>query len=264
MLYRLAAAQSSYPAQCNGSSTTTPPASTCIFNDVTVGNNAVPGEVTTEYSASAGYDLATGLGSVNVANLVNQWNSVAFNPTTVNLALSPTTGIVHGAPVNVNISVTSNNGGTPIPSGNVTLSASVGSSGSGQTMSGTFSLAQGAVVSTTSALPGGTYSVTANYFGDATYAPSTSSPVMVTVDAESSTINETIVAYNSTGNSIPLNSVPFGSFIYLRADVQWRRRDKAFQLEVLLSPTLSRRHSGRQHIYPQQPGQHGESEWSEF
>ena len=220
VLYRLAAAQSAYPAQCNGSSTTTPPASTCIFNDVTVGNDAVPGEVTTEYSASAGYDLATGLGSVNVANLVNEWASVTFNATTTNLALSPTTGIVHGSPVTVNISVTSNGGGTPIPSGNVALSASVGASGSGQTLSGTFSLAQGAVASSTSALPGGTYSVTANYAGDATYAPSTSSPVTVTVGAESSTVSATIGAYNSTGNSIPLNGVPFGSFTYLRADVQ--------------------------------------------
>ena len=62
VLYRLAATQTAYPGQCNGSSTTTPPASTCIFNDVTVGNNTVPGEVGTEYQATAGYDLATGLG----------------------------------------------------------------------------------------------------------------------------------------------------------------------------------------------------------
>src|SRR6266851_3730919 len=41
VLYRLAAAESF--TQCNGSSTTLP-ASTCVFNDVTVGNNAVPGE----------------------------------------------------------------------------------------------------------------------------------------------------------------------------------------------------------------------------
>ena len=39
-----------------------------------------------------GYDLATGLGSVNAANLVNNWTSVSFTPTTTTLtSLSPTT-----------------------------------------------------------------------------------------------------------------------------------------------------------------------------
>ena len=76
VLYRLAAQETL--ASCNASGTSTAPASTCIFNDVTVGNNAVPGEVgygtpTADYQSTIGYDLATGLGSVNVANLVNGW-----------------------------------------------------------------------------------------------------------------------------------------------------------------------------------------------
>lgn len=80
LLYTLAAEQSG--ASCNASS----PASTCIFNDVTVGTNAMPCAnpspnctvvgsnpigVLTGYNAGTGYDLATGLGSVNVTNLVN-------------------------------------------------------------------------------------------------------------------------------------------------------------------------------------------------
>ena len=178
VLYRLAATQSTYPAQCNGSSTTTPPTSMCIFNDVTVGNNAVPGESTSLYAATAGYDLATGLGSVNVANLVNQWNTVTFNPTTTTLALNPTTSIVHGSAVNVNVSV-SPNSGTGTPTGDVALVASTGLSASFQTLAVTYPLAQGAVVSSTSSLPGGgPYWVTANYAGDATYAPSTSAGVI--------------------------------------------------------------------------------------
>jgi len=87
-LYRLAAAETL--SQCNASNTTTPPASTCVFNDVTKGNNAVPGEPgygtsTAKYQATTGFDLATGLGSVNVANLVNKWNTVTFNATTTTL-----------------------------------------------------------------------------------------------------------------------------------------------------------------------------------
>jgi pseudomonalisin len=77
--YRLAA-QQSY-GQCNGSLATGGPASSCIFNDITAGNNAVPGEAgygtaAATYTAAAGYDLATGLGSVNVYNLMNNWRSL--------------------------------------------------------------------------------------------------------------------------------------------------------------------------------------------
>src|SRR5262249_3938903 len=81
VLYRLAAAQAG--SQCDASNTTTPPASTCVFNDVTKGNNAVPGETgygtsSAKYQATAGYDLASGLGSVNVNNLVTNWKNVKF------------------------------------------------------------------------------------------------------------------------------------------------------------------------------------------
>ena len=93
VLYRLAALQNGSLAKCNASSTSVLPTSTCIFNDITVGNNAVPGELgyglpSAQYQAGVGYDMATGLGSVNVTNLVNQWNSVTFSPTTTSLLLN--------------------------------------------------------------------------------------------------------------------------------------------------------------------------------
>ncbi|MFL6351512.1 MAG: protease pro-enzyme activation domain-containing protein [Bryobacteraceae bacterium] len=77
VLYQLAASEGL--AQCNGSNISGLPASNCIFNDSTVGNNSVPGQVgygtaTGKYQATAGFDLATGLGSINLANLVNQWS----------------------------------------------------------------------------------------------------------------------------------------------------------------------------------------------
>src|SRR5262249_16847640 len=82
VLYRLAPAETL--SQCNASSTSTLPASTCVFNDVTKGNNAVPGELgfgtsSAKYQATTGYDLASGLGSVNVNNLVTNWKNVNFN-----------------------------------------------------------------------------------------------------------------------------------------------------------------------------------------
>ncbi|MBV8550211.1 MAG: hypothetical protein JOY54_02845, partial [Acidobacteriaceae bacterium] len=83
-LYSLAAKENL--ANCNASSTAALPGSTCVFNDVTVGNNAVPGEAgygtsSAAYQAGAGYDLATGLGSVNVTNLVYGWNGGTPPPT---------------------------------------------------------------------------------------------------------------------------------------------------------------------------------------
>ncbi len=72
-LYKLASGGTL--SSCNSAD----PAVACIFNDITAGNNAVPGEVgygtsNASYQAGVGYDLATGLGSMNVSNLVTGWN----------------------------------------------------------------------------------------------------------------------------------------------------------------------------------------------
>jgi hypothetical protein len=58
---------------------------TVVFNDVTSGNNSMPCSTGSAncgngnlagYNAGNGYDLATGWGSVNLANLANAWNAV--------------------------------------------------------------------------------------------------------------------------------------------------------------------------------------------
>jgi pro-kumamolisin-like protein/Big-like domain-containing protein len=229
VFYRLAAAETAYPAQCNGSSTATSPLSTCIFHDVTVGNNAVPGEInyglaSAQYQAGAGYDMTTGLGSVNITNLVNQWSSVTFNATTTTLALTPTpTTITHGTAVTVNITVAPSSG-TGTPTGDVSLVAATGPSVSKQTGVGFFTLSSGTVTgASTTELPGGSYTVSARYAGDGTFAPSDSSPgVAVTVSPESSTTTLSEFTQDSNGNTITLangTSLPFGSLVFVRADV---------------------------------------------
>ena len=60
-----------------------------VFNDVTSGNNSVPGVA--GFSAGAGYDQTTGWGSVNAANLVNTWNN---NSPDFGLVVSPTSQTV--------------------------------------------------------------------------------------------------------------------------------------------------------------------------
>lgn len=215
-LYRLAATQTAYPSQCNGSNTSAIPPTTCIFNDVTVGNNVVPGEVGTAYQANAGYDLATGLGSVNVANLVNQWSTVTFNPTTDVLTVTPSV-VTHGSSVPFTITVTPNSG-TGTPTGTVSLAAYT-EQGTILNM-GAWTLSGGSVSSTINSLPGGSTLLVAYYAGDATYAPSPSVPsAYFTVNPEPSTTTVSVVTADQNGNSIPFTSGPFGSFVYLRADV---------------------------------------------
>jgi len=219
VLYRLAATETL--SQCNASNTAGLPASTCIFNDVTAGTNSVPNVGgSTLYASTTGYDRATGLGSVNVANLVNKWNTVTFNPTTTTLTLAPLTGITHGSAVNVNITVAKNGGTGGTPTGDVSLIASLNGGTNNVGVDG-FTLASGSVASTTNVLPGGAnYTVTAHYAGDTTYAPSDSAPVTVTVTPENSTTTASALIFDSTGQSlIPFTTTTYGSFIYLRADV---------------------------------------------
>ena len=98
--YKLAAKQS--PSACN--TNTVASGNSCYFYDITTGSNAQvcetghPNCVTTKsgdkygvlsgYNSGAGYDLTTGLGTINAANLVNGWASVAPVPTAT---LSPAT-----------------------------------------------------------------------------------------------------------------------------------------------------------------------------
>ncbi len=174
-LYRLAAAEQW--AQCNGSNSAGLPASGCIFNDVTAGNNSVPGgagygTASASYPAGAGYDLASGLGSVNAANLVDHWGSTALAATATTLGISPA-AIQSGSPASVTVTVAPKSGSGQ-PTGSVLLTASTGAA------IGMLPLRNGAALGNV-LFPAGSYSVTAHYSGDATYAPSDSAPVAVTV-----------------------------------------------------------------------------------
>ena len=243
MLYPLAAGENGSLSSCNGSSTTTLPASTCVFNDVTVGNNEVPGEPgypSAPYNSTVGYDPAVGLGSVNVNNLVTKWASATFRATDTALTVSPMTGITHGQAVNVTIGVTPGSG-TGTPTGDVSLIAATGSSTSGETSVDGFTLAaNGTFSGSTNQLPGGTYQVWAHYAGNSIstssgiFGASDSSKVSVTVGGEGSTTDficnpgGTILTGcgltidPTSGNFVALTSgstIPYGDMVYLHAAV---------------------------------------------
>lgn len=211
------------------------PASTCVFYDTQVGTIAMPclagtincspqsGDqygVLPGYAATAGYDLATGLGSVNAANLVNDWSSVGNTPSTTTLTLNSgnPVSIAHGSPVPASVSVAPN---SPQPTGNVSLLAMQGTT---PTSFGTLTLNGSATASGSfTTLPGGTsYSVKAHYAGDATYAGSDSNAVNVTVTPEASKTSLSIITFDpTTGQMTNPNATTFtyGSPYILRSDV---------------------------------------------
>ena len=218
VLYRLAATETF--SQCNASKTGTLPFASCVFNDITVGNNAVPGEAgygtgSGKYQSTVGYDLASGLGSVNVTNLANNWNSVAFRPTTTTLTLTPPT-FTHGAMASVSVAVAPGSG-TGTATGDASLLTDLPTAPGGIAF---FTLGGGGNVSGTSdGLPGGTYQVHAHYSGDATFASSDSDAVTITVSPEGSNTTLSVLGFDSVGNIIPFSSQVYGSPAYFRADV---------------------------------------------
>jgi hypothetical protein len=234
-LYNLAAQKG---ASCDSSQQATG-SGACIFHDITKGNNTVPcypgsancgGAATNGYgvlldpndsstpawTTTPGYDLATGLGTVDANNLVNAWGSTTMAQTQTTLTtLSPTT-LAHGQSVDVSATVAPV-GGFGTPTGSVVLMASP----TGRTLSlDDFPLSYGVASGTTSLLPGGTYNVTARYSGDGNFAASDSTPVQVTVSKENSRLAASLAVYDFNAGEFSYGStVSYGAIAFLRANV---------------------------------------------
>lgn len=203
------------------------------FHDVAVGSNIVPcqsgtpnctlstatdntnGYYTLGYYAGAGYDLATGLGSVDAAQLISDWNSLSFKSTSTNLSLSQTT-FTHGTPVTVNVGV-SGSGGTP--TGGVELVTASGSENDAGLK--LLTLQSGAASASVNSLPGGQYNVSARYGGDSVFASSTSNPVSVNVTSEASNLSLFGSYYNysngASGALVNGATYPYGTSIAVDA-----------------------------------------------
>lgn len=265
------AQQANTSLNCNSSSG---PSTGCTFNDVTKGNNSVPcaggsancsaplsghtgiietgtPAATPSYIAGTGFDLATGLGSVDAFNLVSNWPATAgtFTPTTTTLCLTTTSGacptpattgaplvpITHGTPVYVTIGVTTASSGPP-PAATLAKSEDVALLG---TFTGgavravdrfdpntgnidVYSLGAGGTIvnASTTELVGGTYTVAAHYGGDGKFGSSTSSPgISITVNPENSALTLSTGVLTPTGSVVAASSVPYGALEVVRADV---------------------------------------------
>ena len=149
---------------------------------------------TPDYNAAAGYNLATGLGSVDANQLITHWGSVKFTGTTTTLTPS-STSFTHGTAITISGAVT----GTGTPTGNVALMTS--STEPLQQESAFYTLASGSFsASNVNYLPGGTYDIWGHYGGDGANGASSSTPVQITVAPEPSTTSLSIL--NSTSLTI--------------------------------------------------------------
>jgi hypothetical protein len=229
LLYSLAAKAGS---SCSSSGTQ---GSGCVFNDVITGNISIPcaagskncsatsgtstGVVVDSnqkpaFATTTGYDLATGLGSVNAGNLVNAIASAVanFTPTTTTLSLNTGTSLVtakHGDPINVGVSLTPS-----ASTGSVSLLGNNGAIDFGN-------LSSGGVNWSSKLFPGGNYTVTAHYAGDGTRAASDSNGVPVSITPETSKTFVNLVTFGLNGYLISFtdNGTSYGMPYVLRMDV---------------------------------------------
>jgi trimeric autotransporter adhesin len=201
-----------------------------VFHDVVTGNNSVPCESSSPdcgpnnfllgYNAGSNYDLASGLGSVDVSALAKNWGNVKLGSTSTSLTLNGSTAAysgVHGASVTFSVGVNpasatglagiidtaDENAGGPLNNGQIAIP-----------------LTSGAGSLPYNGLPGGQYTVSARYGGDSGDAASTSNAISVNIAPEASTTTLTVNAYNPlTGAAVPATDIPYGSLVFADAQI---------------------------------------------
>jgi hypothetical protein len=224
-LYALAAKQT-YSSTCSAENATT--SDGCYFNDIDKYTNAQPCAagstnctatqstlgsadvigILTGYTAGTGFDLATGLGSMNIANVVNAWTKATPGSTVPTVTVTPNpTSINSSNSLSVTVTVAGGTGSVP-PTGSVTLTAS------GSTYTATDTLNNGSYTFTIPAnsLPGNTTgesdTLTASYAGDVTYAAKTGTGMVTVTTSSTSLLTPTIAvspASSTLNSSASLN-----------------------------------------------------------
>ncbi len=200
-----------------------------VTNPATLLNGITEGQIgtgtTPEYNAAAGYNLATGLGTIDANNLVNDWNKISLTPTTTTFTFNNPAGgttFAHGTTVTISGSVAQTSG-SGTPTGAVALMTD--STEPIQQGQGVFALTSGSYSSNTvNYLPGGTYHIWGQYSGDATNQMSTSTPpIQITVTPETpgmdfNLFNKVLGQYYTSASS-PGTQVDYGTQLMLSAQV---------------------------------------------
>jgi pseudomonalisin len=184
-----------------------------VFNDVTVTSSGVTGcAVTTPsmcnnstpsptaltggqagFLVGAGFDEATGLGSINVAPLLANWpSSSGSTPTTTTLVISSGGTVVIGTSVTLTATI------SPAPPDGETITFVDTTS---NTVLGTKTTLSGVAAFTSTTIAGGTYNVEAKYPGDTTLGASTSTASTLNVQDFSMTPSTLAITVTAPGQS---------------------------------------------------------------
>jgi hypothetical protein len=222
-LYKLASTQAYGACSAEIIANSPTAANSCYFYDIDTGTNAMPCDydafvstpspncdlthsfdysgILSGYSAGAGYDQATGLGSLNVANVVNAWPQIlgAGNAT---VTITPgQSSLNSNNTLNVTVTLTSNPAGGVTPTGEVTLTAS----GSTYTQTVTSSNGSYSFTIPANSLPGSAAglvdTLTASYVGDSVYAAASNTASVTVTTLLLLTPTITIAPASTTLNS---------------------------------------------------------------
>ena len=207
-LYHLAAMPGN---SCDSSQQTNPTAlDSCVFYDITTGSNSVPcvggspdcssadsgtNGTLVGHFAGSGYDLATGLGSLNATNLANAWTNATRFSSQISLQASTLT-VTHGSPIVLSGAVSASDSSTT-PTGLVSIKTDF----YGDSLQILPLAAAGEYSGTFRNLPGGQYNLLAHYAGDGVFAPSDSPVLPITITPEDSTTTVAVSGLASGGSS---------------------------------------------------------------
>lgn len=152
-------------------------------NECTAGSSYCSSTGESEYAAKTGYDEASGLGSVDLYNLLTAWpttSSTALDASTTTLSAASSTP-ASGASDVITITVApSSSSITTTPTGTLTIAVD------GTIETSSLELSSGSATYTFSSTTSGAHVITATYSGDSAFAAS-SATVTVTVAASTTT-----------------------------------------------------------------------------
>ncbi len=146
-----------------------------VFHDITSGGNQCTAGSqycssagASKYPAATGYDEATGLGSIDLYNLLSAWPGPSSLEATLTALSAATTTPASGANDSITITVTPESGSiTTTPTGTLTVYVD------GTTQTSSLALSNGSATYTFSSPASGTHVIKATYSGNSTFASST-------------------------------------------------------------------------------------------
>ncbi|MDE1154848.1 MAG: protease pro-enzyme activation domain-containing protein [Acidobacteriaceae bacterium] len=176
--------------------------STCVATTPSMCNNSTPSATSLSgglagYLLQTGYDMATGLGSLDVGNFLTAANN---STTTTTLALTASSDVaVVGSATTLTATLSPSTSSGTAATGTVTFYTV---SGTTLTSIGTGTLSSGVATLSYTFATAGTYTLRAIYAGDSDFATATSADLTITVNNNTFTITPATLSYPSGSSTL--------------------------------------------------------------